>query len=66
MRNIYRSLLLVLAGATQKELIRQNRYLKIENRRCARSCRCRLQFTAGAAAAGALSQPGWAGRWTIW
>jgi putative transposase len=33
MRNIYRSLLLLLiiAGATQKELARQVRYLKVEN-----------------------------------
>ncbi len=32
MRNIYRSLLLLIAGATQKELARQIHYLKIENR----------------------------------
>jgi putative transposase len=31
MRNIYRSLLLIIAGATQKELARQVRYLKVEN-----------------------------------
>jgi putative transposase len=31
MRNIYRSLLLLLVGATQKELARQVRYLTIEN-----------------------------------
>ncbi len=31
MRNIYRSLLLIIAGATQKELTRQFRYLKVEN-----------------------------------
>ena len=31
MRNIYRSLLLILVGATQKELARQVRYLKVEN-----------------------------------
>jgi putative transposase len=31
MQNIYRSLLLVLVGATQKELARQVRYLSIEN-----------------------------------
>jgi len=31
MRNIYRSLLLLIAGATQKELARQVRYLKLEN-----------------------------------
>jgi len=31
MRNINRSLLLLIAGATQKELARQVRYLKIEN-----------------------------------
>ncbi len=31
MRNIYRSLLMVLAGATQKELARDVRYLKVEN-----------------------------------
>jgi putative transposase len=30
-RNIYRSLLLLIAGATQKELARQVRYLKVEN-----------------------------------
>ncbi len=32
MRNIYRSLLLLIVGATQKELARQIHYLKIENR----------------------------------
>jgi putative transposase len=32
MRNIYRSLLLILAGATQRELARYVRYLKTENR----------------------------------
>jgi putative transposase len=31
MRNVYRSLLLLLAGATQKELARHVRYLKVEN-----------------------------------
>lgn len=31
MRNIYRSLCLLIAGATQKELARHIRYLKIEN-----------------------------------
>ena len=31
MQNIYRSLLMVLAGATQKELARHVRYLKVEN-----------------------------------
>ena len=31
MRNIYRSLLLILVGATQKELARQVRYLTVEN-----------------------------------
>jgi putative transposase len=31
MKNIYRSLLLVIAGATQKELARQLKYLKVEN-----------------------------------
>jgi hypothetical protein len=31
MRNIYRSLLLIIAGATQKELARQVRNLKVEN-----------------------------------
>jgi putative transposase len=31
MSNIYRSLLLVIAGATQKELARQVKYLKVEN-----------------------------------
>lgn len=31
MRNIYRSLLLIIAGATQKELARQVKYLKVEN-----------------------------------
>ena len=31
MKNIYRSLFLVLVGATQKELARQIRYLKVEN-----------------------------------
>jgi len=31
MRNIYRSLLLILVGATQKELARHVRYLRIEN-----------------------------------
>ncbi|MDA7978113.1 MAG: integrase core domain-containing protein [Pirellulales bacterium] len=31
MANIYRSLLLVIAGATQKELARQIKYLKVEN-----------------------------------
>jgi putative transposase len=31
MRNIYRSLLMVIAGFTQKELARQVKYLKIEN-----------------------------------
>jgi len=31
MTNIYRSLLLVIAGATQKELARQIKYLKVEN-----------------------------------
>jgi len=30
-RNIYRSLLFLIAGATQKELARQVRYLKVEN-----------------------------------
>jgi putative transposase len=32
MRNIYRSLLLILAGATQRELARYVRYLKTENK----------------------------------
>ena len=31
MRNVYRKLLLLIAGATQKELARQVQYLKIEN-----------------------------------
>ena len=31
MKNIYQSLLLVIAGATQKELARQIKYLKVEN-----------------------------------
>lgn len=31
MKNLYRSLLLVIAGATQKELARQIKYLKVEN-----------------------------------
>ncbi|MEX0937353.1 MAG: hypothetical protein WDZ59_05795 [Pirellulales bacterium] len=31
MKNLYHSLLLVIAGATQKELAAQIRYLKIEN-----------------------------------
>jgi len=31
MASIFRSLLLVIAGASQKELARQVRYLKIEN-----------------------------------
>ena len=31
MKNIYRSLFLILVGATQKELARQIRYLKVEN-----------------------------------
>ena len=31
MRNVYRSLLLIIAGSTQKELARQVRYLKVEN-----------------------------------
>jgi putative transposase len=31
MRNLYRKLLLLIAGATQKELARQVQYLKIEN-----------------------------------
>ena len=31
MKNIYRSLLLLLVGATQKELARQVRYLTVEN-----------------------------------
>jgi len=32
MRNIYTKLLLLIAGATQKELARQVQYLKVENR----------------------------------
>ena len=31
MKNIYQSLLLVIAGATQKELANQIKYLKVEN-----------------------------------
>jgi hypothetical protein len=31
MKNIYRSLFLLLVGATQKEMARQIRYLKVEN-----------------------------------
>ncbi len=31
MRNVYRSLLLILVGATQKELARHLRYLMVEN-----------------------------------
>ena len=31
MKNIYQSLLLVIAGATQKELASQIKYLKVEN-----------------------------------
>ena len=31
MTNIYRSLLLVIAGASQRELARQIKYLKVEN-----------------------------------
>ena len=31
MKNIYQSLLSVIAGATQKELARQIKYLKVEN-----------------------------------
>lgn len=31
MKNIFQSLLLVIAGATQKELARQVKYLKVEN-----------------------------------
>lgn len=31
MKNIYQTLLLVIAGATQKELARQIKYLKMEN-----------------------------------
>jgi len=31
MTNVFQSLLLVIAGATQKELARQVKYLKVEN-----------------------------------
>ena len=31
MTNVFLSLLLVIAGATQKELVRQIKYLKVEN-----------------------------------
>ncbi|MEQ8789446.1 MAG: integrase core domain-containing protein [Pirellulaceae bacterium] len=46
MRNIYRSLLLLLAGATQKELARHVRYLKVENQILRSKLPKRVQVTA--------------------
>lgn len=46
MRNIYRSLLLLIAGATQKELARQVRYLKIENQILRSKLPARISVTA--------------------
>ena len=46
MRNIYRSLLMVIAGSTQKELARQIRYLKIENQILRSRLPARIMVTA--------------------
>lgn len=45
MKNIYRSLLLVIAGATQQELARQIKYLKVENEILRRRIPGRIQVT---------------------
>jgi hypothetical protein len=49
MVGLFRSLLLVIAGASQKELARQIRYLKVEDQFCGVSCR-RESLSSGASA----------------
>src|SRR5580704_16950747 len=46
MRNIYRTLLLLIAGATQKELARYVRYLKTENQILRSKLPARVAVTA--------------------
>ena len=46
MASIFRSLLFVIAGATQRELARQVRYLKVENELLRSSCPARITVTA--------------------
>src|SRR5687767_1696459 len=46
MRNVYNSLLLVIAGATQKELARQVSYLKVENKILRSKLPARVTVTA--------------------
>ncbi|MBC7854634.1 MAG: transposase [Pirellulaceae bacterium] len=45
MANIYQSLLLLIAGATQKELARQLKYLKVENQILRSRCKERVHVT---------------------
>jgi len=67
MRNIYRSLLLLLVGATQKELARHVRYLKVENQilrsklpaRVASARGIGIAMTTGKPAAAASSACNW-------
>jgi putative transposase len=46
MRNIYNALLLLIAGATQKELARQVSYLKVENKILRGNLPARVPVTA--------------------
>ncbi|WP_145091751.1 hypothetical protein [Anatilimnocola aggregata] len=45
MTNVFQSLLLVIAGATQKELARQVKYLKVENQILRSKLPKRITFT---------------------
>lgn len=45
MASIYQSLLLLIAGATQKELARQLKYLKVENETRRARCSARIEVT---------------------
>lgn len=50
MRNVYNSLLLLIAGATHKELARQVSYLKVENKILRSKLSARVAVTAQARA----------------
>ena len=46
MRNIYRSFLVLIAGATQKELLRHNRFLMIQSQAMRKKLPLRIEFSA--------------------
>src|SRR5580704_1040087 len=46
MRNIYRSFLVLIAGATQKELLRHNRFLMVQSQAMRKKLPLRIEFSA--------------------